>query len=82
MALAAANAHEIKQLRSGQTLSRPRGRHGQKECDNNENVELQEGKTDQSLHLGLVIRSQDAVNIVSEIGRNQNVRNGEDSNHS
>ena len=80
MALAAANAHEIKQLRSGQTLSRPRRRHGQKECDNNENVELQEGKTDQSLHLGLVIRSQDAVNIVSEIGRNQNVRNGEDNN--
>lgn len=78
--LAATNADEIKQPRRGQTLSRIRG-HGQKDCDNNENLGLREGKTDQSLRLGLMIRSQDAVNIVSKIRGDQNVRNREDNNH-
>lgn len=78
--LAAIHADEIKQLQRNQTLSRTRG-HGQKECDNYENRGLREGKTDQSLRLGRMIRSQDAVNIVSEIRADQNVRNRENNNH-
>jgi hypothetical protein len=75
--LAATNADEIKQLGLGQTLSSTRT-HRQKECYNYENWGLRKGETDDSLR---VIRSQDAVNIVSRIRGDQNAGNREDSNH-
>jgi len=78
--LAATNADEINQFRRRQTLSRTRG-HGQEVCDNYENLGLREGKNDQSLRLGRMIRTQDTVNIISEIWGNQNTHNREDNNH-
>jgi hypothetical protein len=77
--LAATNADEIKQLRSGRTLSNS-PRHRQKEWDTYKNRGLREGETDDSLRLGRVIRSQDAVNIVSQIRSDQNIGNREDRN--
>ena len=77
--LAATNADEIKQRRGGQTLSNT-PRHRQKEWYNCENRGLRERETDDSLRLGPVIRSQDAVNIVSQIRGDQNIGNREDSN--
>jgi hypothetical protein len=77
--LAATNADEIKQLRGGQTLSST-PRHRQKERDNYKNRGSREGETDNSLRLGRVIRSQDAINIVSQIRGDQNIGNREDSN--
>jgi hypothetical protein len=77
--LAATNADEIKQLRGGQTL-RSTPRHRQKEWDNYKNRGLREGETHDSLCLGRVIRSQDAVNIVSQIRGDQSIGNREDSN--
>jgi len=77
--LAATNADEIKQLRDGQTLSNTL-RHRQKEWDTYKNRGFREGETDDSLRLGRVIRSQDAVNIVSQIRSDQNIGNREDSN--
>ena len=79
--LAAPNADEIKQLPRGQTLSSTRT-HRQKEWDNYENRGLRKGETGDSLRLGRVIQSQDAVNIVTRIRGDQNVGNREDSNHS
>jgi hypothetical protein len=77
--LAATNADEIKQLRGGQTLSAT-PRHRQRKWDNYKNRGLREGETDNSLRLGRVIRSQDAINIVSQIRSDQNIGNREDSN--
>lgn len=79
--LAATNADEIKQLRRGQMLSSTRT-HRQKELENYENRGLREWEADDSLGLGRVVRSQDAVNIITRIRGDQNVGNREDSNHS
>jgi hypothetical protein len=79
--LAATNADEIKQLRRGQTLSSTRT-YRQKEWEKYENRGLREGETDDCLRRGRVIRSQDAVNVVSRIRGDQNKGNRENSNHS
>jgi hypothetical protein len=51
------------------------------EWENYENWGLREGKTDDSLCFGRMMRSQDAINIVSRIRSDQNVGNREDGNH-
>jgi hypothetical protein len=79
--LAAANANKIEQLRDSQTLSNIRTCR-QKEWDNRENRGFQKWETSDSLGLGGVIRSQDAVNIISQIRGDQNVGNREDGNDS
>ena len=77
--LAATNADKIKQLRRGQTLSSTRT-YRQKQWDKYENRGLKEGETDDSLLRSRVIRSQDAVNVVSRIRGDQNKGKRENSN--
>jgi hypothetical protein len=78
--LAATDADEVKQFRRDQSLSTNRT-HRQKEWGNYENRGLREWETYDSLSFGRVLRSQDAVNIVSRIRADQNVGNRQDSNH-
>ena len=77
--LTTTKADEIKQFQRGQTLSST-PRHRQKGWNNYENRRLREGDTDNSSRLGGVMRSQDAVNIVSQVRGDQNVDKREDSN--
>jgi hypothetical protein len=51
------------------------------EWGNYENRRLHQGETYDSLCFGRMMRSQDAINIVSRIRGDQNVGNREDDNH-
>jgi len=79
--LAAKNADEITQLRTGQMRNKPRGRKPV-ERDNREHLELWGRNGKNSLRLDQMIRPKCGEDIVSEIRADQNTRNRENCKHS